>query len=165
MLYQIVDKNVVPEPLTKQELILAKHMFGGYQLIDIDNSMSTVEGLAIMLSLNIEWRIKDVLLVNIGDEEKEEQFLENCMKRGARPVFGVKPNELLLSEGWDLMEDVIAFSKETPSNDEERLYAQEALMEIVGETSLRVERDEIDYGIKMVIDEMARRVLWRIMRQ
>jgi len=165
MLYQIVDKSIIPEPLTKQELILAKHMFGGYQLIDIDNSMSTVEGLAITLSLNIEWRIKDVLLVNIGDVDKEEQFVENCSKRGARAVIGVKPQELLMSEGWDLMEDVIAFSKETHSKGKELLYAQEALMEIVGETSLRFERDEIDYGVKMVIDEMARRVLWRIMRQ
>lgn len=165
MLYEVIDQKANHEPLTKQELILAKHMFGGYQLIDIDNSMSTVEGLAIMLSLNIEWRIDDIILVNIGDEDKEEQFVENCTKRGARPVFGVKPNELLLSEGWDLMEDVIAYSKETHANVKERLYAQEALIDIISDTSTRVERDELDYRIKMVIDEMARRVLWRIMRQ
>lgn len=166
MLYNIVDRNITPEPLTKQEIILANAMFDGYQVIDVDDMMfSSIEDLAIALSVNIERRIDDVILVNIGDEDKVEQFTENCLKRGTRSVCGVKPQDLLLSSAWDLMEDVIAFSKETRSNDKERLYAQEALMEVIGETSLRVERDEIDYGVKMVIDEMARRVLWRIMRQ
>lgn len=125
MLYQIIDRNITPEPLTKQELIL----------------------------------------VNIGNEEKEEQFVENCSKRGARVVYGLKPQELLMSSAWDLMEDVLQISKETHSNERERFYAQEALMDIIGSTAIRVERDEIDYGVKLVIDEMARRVLWRMMRQ
>lgn len=166
MLYNIVDRNITPEPLTKQELILANTLFDGYQVIDVDDMMfSSIEDLAIALSVNIEWRIDDVILVNIGDEDKVEQFTENCLKRGTRSVCGVKPQDLLLSSGWDLMEDIIAYSKEAHANVKERLYAQEALMEILGETSLRVERDEIDYGIKMVIDEMARRALLRIMCQ
>lgn len=166
MLYNIIDKTVVPEPLTKQELILVNTMFDGYQVIDIDDMMFTsIDDLASALSVNIERRVDDVILVNIGDEDKEEQFVENCSKRGARAVIGVKPHELLMSSGWDMMEDTITISKETHTNRIERLHAQEALMEVIGETSLRVERDEIDYGVKMVIDEMARRVLWRIMRQ
>lgn len=39
------------------------------------------------------------------------------------------------------------------------------VMDIISSTAIRMERDEIDYCVKLVIDEMARRALWRIMRQ